>query len=367
MSRDALVALGHLVVGLLLAWAVPEVGVVWWQPTPGFAPVALTIALACLAQVLRRRYPVLALAGVTLVFLGGAWWVGASALGLLIVLGDVLYCAVLHSSKRAGWAVAGTALLVLTAATLATLVSSGGRAALLNLLGLSVLVGIPVLWALEVRRHRDLAVQARLLAERDRAAALVEERNRMARDLHDVVAGRVSAIALQSAAALGSEDPATLRRVLGAVREHSVASLGEMRTMIELLRSGTPDPHTAPDGLDRLGALLTSARAGGLSVRLDDTRTAPLPAAVDLAAYRIVQEGLTNAAKHAPGSTVDITVSDGLVVELRNDLTGGGRGAGTGTGLLGLRERASAVGGSVVAGPADDGWRLRAELPVGTA
>jgi signal transduction histidine kinase len=148
-----------------------------------------------------------------------------------------------------------------------------------------------------------------------------------------------------------------------------------MRTMIGLLRAdgaGDGDPRTAPAGLDRLGPLLDTAADTGLQVELRDTRNgAPVPAAVDLAAYRIVQESLTNAAKHAPGSRVRLHLDDHdgeLVIEIENDLVPGApAGGGTGTGLLGLHERADAVSGSVSAGPDGRCWRVRAVLPVPAA
>jgi signal transduction histidine kinase len=213
------------------------------------------------------------------------------------------------------------------------------------------------------------------VAELDRAAAVAAERARMARDLHDVIAGQLSGIAIQSEAALNlpDPDPAVLRRVLTAVRRDSVAALTEMRAMIGLLRSDGADdgdPRTAPAGLDRLDALVETARATGLRVEVDDRRPddAHVPAAVDLAAHRIVQEALTNAAKHAPGSDVRLVLAlhDGtLLIELTNDLVPGAPpGDGTRTGLLGLAERASAVSGSVQAGPDGGRWRVRATLPV---
>nr|WP_255426972.1 histidine kinase [Pseudonocardia sp. C8] len=200
----------------------------------------------------------------------------------------------------------------------------------------------------------------------------------MARDLHDVVAGRLSAIALQSEAALQpGADPELVRRVLGTVRESGVAALGEMRTMIGLLRDGGPaDPPSAPARLSDLDGLVDDARHAGLTVRLDDERAAgtELPAAVELTAYRIVQESLTNAIKHAPGSAVRVRLATGraggpLRIEIGNGAATRplARAPGTraGTGLAGLAERAAAVGGTIDAGPDGDGWAVRAELPSG--
>jgi signal transduction histidine kinase len=193
----------------------------------------------------------------------------------------------------------------------------------------------------------------------------------MARDLHDVVAGQLSAIAIQSEAALTlpDADPETRRRLLVAVREGSVSALTEMRAMIGLLRADDPaEPRTAPAGLAGLPGLLDTGRASGLRIDLDDRRPtrSTLPAAVDLTAFRIVQESLTNAAKHAPGCAVSLRLGRGsgaLTIEVANPLGPDGAGAGTGTGLLGLSERADAVGGTVRAGVDGDRWTVRAELP----
>jgi signal transduction histidine kinase len=192
-----------------------------------------------------------------------------------------------------------------------------------------------------------------------------------------VIAGQLSGIAIQSEAALNLDDPdpATLRRVLTAVRRDSIASLTEMRAMIGLLRAdgaGDADPRTSPAGLDRLDTLLEAGRASGLRIEVDDRRPdgVHVPAAVDLAAFRIVQESLTNAAKHAPGSGVHLCLdhrAGELLIELDNNLVPGApRGGGTGTGLLGLGERATAVGGNVQAGAEGPRWRVRAALPVPT-
>ncbi|HSL06941.1 MAG TPA: ATP-binding protein, partial [Pseudonocardiaceae bacterium] len=189
-----------------------------------------------------------------------------------------------------------------------------------------------------------------------------------------------SAIALQSEAVLSmaGDDPATARTVLASVRQNSVQSLAEMKAMIDLLRAEEPDPHTAPvsmlDPASRSSArladlerLLDSARAAGLQVTVQAELTGELPAAVDLTAYRIVQEALTNAVKHAAGSSAKVTVcrdGDVVVVEVINNLTVPPR-TGEGTGLVSMRERAAALGGTLTAGLAAGGWRVHAVLPTG--
>ncbi|WP_433276421.1 sensor histidine kinase [Pseudonocardia xinjiangensis] len=383
-GEDAFQAIGYFAVGALLLLVLPEV-TVSARPGAGEPPLwtgLVVIAVACLGETQRRGRPVLGLAVAWAAVLGGMLATGSSPLGAVLVFGDMLYCAILFTSRRASRAVAATAALVAGGLGLASLVSDGGRAALLTVLNLGLLLAIPVLWAQEVRRHREAAdserertEQTRRMAELDRVAAITAERTRMARDLHDVIAGQLSAIAIQSEAALTlpDADPATLRRVLAAVRRDSVASLAEMRTMIGLLRaddSADAEPRTSPAGLGRLDDLLAAGRSNGLRIDVDDRRCGPGPvaAAVDLAAYRIVQESLTNAAKHAPGCAVRLTLQhrDGeLVIEVDNDLVPDAPAApGTGTGLVGLAERAGAVGGTVEAGRRGRIWSVRAALPV---
>jgi signal transduction histidine kinase len=377
---DVLYAAGYYTLGVLLYLVVPEISIHWGDlPVPSTWAVLGLLTVGAAGHTQRRARPVLGLAIACLALLGLVQ-LGLVPLALMLVLGDLLYCSVLYTSQRLSWAVAGATAAVAGGAALVSLVAEGGRAAVLVVLNLGLVLAVPVLWGREVRLHSEQAVaereraeQAARMGELDRAAAVAAERARMARDLHDVIAGQLSGIAIQSEAALNmpDPDPAVLRRVLQSVRRDSVASLSEMRAMIGLLRAdgaGDGDPRTAPAGLDRLETLLESAGSTGLRIEVDDARSgAAVPAAVDLAAYRIVQESLTNAAKHAPGSRVRLRLDDHdgkLVIDIENDLVPASpAGGGTGTGLLGVQERAVAVGGTVSAGPDRTGWRVRAVLP----
>jgi signal transduction histidine kinase len=377
---DVLYAAGYYTLGVLLYLVVPEISIHWGDlPVPSTWAVLGLLTVGAAGHTQRRARPVLGLAIACLALLGLVQ-LGLVPLALMLVLGDLLYCSVLYTSQRLSWAVAGATAAVAGGAALVSLVAEGGRAAVLVVLNLGLVLAVPVLWGREVRLHSEQAVaereraeQAARMGELDRAAAVAAERARMARDLHDVIAGQLSGIAIQSEAALNmpDPDPAVLRRVVQSVRRDSVASLSEMRAMIGLLRAdgaGDDDPRTAPAGLDRLETLLESAGSTGLRIEVDDARSgAAVPAAVDLAAYRIVQESLTNAAKHAPGSRVRLRLDDHdgkLVIDIENDLVPASpAGGGTGTGLLGVQERAVAVGGTVSAGPDRTGWRVRAVLP----
>lgn len=246
------------------------------------------------------------------------------------------------------------------------------------------LVGLmPAVTGWVVRNHRDAAEAARLraeqtalLAEMDRAQAVSSERARMARELHDMVANHLSAIAIHSTAALSLDDPKTSREALSVIRENSVEGLAEMRRLIGILRdsSGDTEPVAAPT-LDGLGALVDGARTNGLDVTLEAAH-GTVPAPVELAAYRIVQESLTNVLKHAsPGRvTVELAQRDGCLTVAVTSPFGdcdGPRAPGSGAGLVGMRERVALLGGAFEAGPRPDPasvhgkiWTVRATLPL---
>jgi signal transduction histidine kinase len=362
---------------LLLATGQPLIAVVVDREPlpPGHWLHLATLTVACLCELLRERAPAVGL-GIGLALLAVEVPFGIS-ISLVIVVGDLLFAATLHGSKLVNRVIIWTVGLVVVV----VVVVSISRAHQLSDVMLTVLqlCGIPVLpvwWAMNVRQHREIAREQKARADQlvkinelDRKTAIADERSRMARDLHDVIAGHLSAIAIQSEAVLSmvDSDPARVRRVLQAVRENSVASLTEMHAMIRVLRAEDQEyERTAPARLRDLGILLESARASGVDVTAEVTDE-ELPVAVDLSAYRIVQEALTNVAKHAPGGRAEVRVGregDRLVVEVTNE-RGNGRPAapGSGRGLLNMRERAQAVGGVLEAGPRERDWRVRAELP----
>ena len=229
---------------------------------------------------------------------------------------------------------------------------------------------------LRVRRREAAHLQAlteQLAAEQESRAqaAVAEERVRMARELHDVVAHGVSLIAVQAAAAedLLDRDPDRARASLSAVQATAREALGEMRRLLSVLRADDAAPGLAPQpGLAAAGELVRRAREAGLDVRLrEEGEPLPLPAGLDLSAYRILQEALTNARKHAGTSPTEVLVrhaTDELVIEVANELGDGVPANGSGHGLAGMRERAATVGGVVAAGPRKGGgFRVEAHLP----
>lgn len=232
-------------------------------------------------------------------------------------------------------------------------------------------------FALRERARQAEAAEVRAeLAERERDAAarvaVAEERARIARELHDIVAHAVSVMVLQVGAvrhklpdALGED-----RDALNGVERAGRTALSEMRRLLAAMRpDGDEVEFTPQPGLDELDALLAEVGHAGLPVELHvDGDAFPLPRALDLSAYRIVQEGLTNALKHSQATNADVTVRyrpHELELEVRDDGQGFTTSDGLGHGLVGIRERVKIYGGEMTAGSADGhGFVLRARLPM---
>jgi len=247
------------------------------------------------------------------------------------------------------------------------------------------IAAIPVAVAVIVRVRRGNREELEVAERRHEGErALLQERQRIARELHDVVAHHMSVIAIQAEAGpyKVADPPPELVESFAEIRASALSGLNELRRVLGVLRSDQPDTMPQP-GLEDLPGLLDSARAGGVTVTTDVTGTPrALPDGVDLSAYRIVQEALSNAMRHAPGSKVQVKLFYGeaaLVIEIRNDGVNGaqadpaapepGRWAGLGGGghgIIGMRERAAMLGGHLQAGPvADDEFLVTAALPLG--
>lgn len=216
---------------------------------------------------------------------------------------------------------------------------------------------------------RALVAEQRVEEEARRRAS--EERLRIAREVHDVLGHHLSLINVQASAALHRPDPERSEQALTAIKQASRETLRELRTTLGVLRQDGEPPTAPVPGLDRLGDLVATAEASGLEVRTELAKTPRLPSEVDLAAYRIIQEALTNVTRHAGASSAVVRVRpDGgdLLVEIEDDGAGAGVRAGTGergNGIVGMGERARALGGSLTAGPRPDGgFRVSARLPV---
>ena len=243
---------------------------------------------------------------------------------------------------------------------------------LLAVVGAAAAVGVAVRSqraAVEAAEAR--ARQAEATREEEAERRVTDERLRIARELHDVVAHHISVINVQAGVArhLLDAQPEQARSALTTIREASRTVLAEMSTVLGLLRTGEDEVPTAPaPGLDQVGALVDSLRGAGLRVTATGTGDPrPLPQLADLAAYRVVQESLTNALKHGDGAA-ELRLQhrpDAVSIEVRNRPgPGGPAAAGGGHGLLGMRERVTAVGGRFAAGPDPDGvFTVRVTVP----
>jgi signal transduction histidine kinase len=351
-----------------------------------WAPL-IPLAVMTVMEALRRTAPRTALIIGSVAIAADQFTDGSLATVLMFT--DVVYAAVVYGPPASARRIPYTTGLISVAVTVVLLIWWQNAFALLVGVLAGMLSFMPAVTGAVVRNHRDAAEAARLraeqtalLAEMDRTQAIAAERTRMARELHDMVANHLSAIAIHSTAALSIDDAATTRRALSVIRENSVAGLEEMRRLIGLLRdsAGADDAPAAVPRLSGLAALIEQARANGapsgLAFSLDDTRAEAeeaLPAPVELAAYRIVQESLTNAIKHAPAGTVAVVLARdprALTVRVTSPYgeRPGPRAPGSGAGLVGMRERVALLGGEFEAGPVSDGdgariWRVRAVLP----
>jgi signal transduction histidine kinase len=243
------------------------------------------------------------------------------------------------------------------------------------------------------RRSRDeLARQAELTELEQARRAVLEERARIAREMHDVVAHHMSMIAVQAETAPYRVTglPAPVLTEFSTIAAGAREALADMRRLLGVLRAENDEsPRTPQPGLADVAALVETARRAGVPVTLRAAEVVEVPEAVGLAAYRIVQEALANAARHAPGGPVSVSVRgtpEALVVEIGNDPGRPGTpeariaeaghdpggpgpaGGGPGHGLIGMRERSALLGGTLEAGPRPDGgYRVAARLPVAAA
>jgi signal transduction histidine kinase len=336
----------------------------------GFPTADLVVgALACLALLVRRRWPV-TLAAVLIPSMA----LSASAMGATAVaIGAV---AVYRPGRVTAVVMAAHATTVVTLFALVATSThdfSQGAAVLLTLDAAMVASGLLVrsqrrLVASLRERAREAEERHRLQVEEARHA----ERERIAREMHDVLAHRISLLAVHAGALeVRRSAPEAERRAAGVVREYAYEALEDLRMVIGMLRDDVAaDPDRPQPTLTDLPALIEQSRLAGTSVALDSQLgdlTAP-PAGVARHVYRVVQEGLTNARKHAPGEPVRVrlTVGDGLVVEITNPVpaTATAPLPGGGSGLFGLRERMDLVGGQLEHGRTADGeFRLHARVP----
>lgn len=374
-----------------LTWAVAvSLPLVWRRTRPELTTIV--IAVVFIAGQARRSPETLASSAslfIALYTLGA--WGRNRRLAAWIRIGVIV---TMFAWLAVGWAISLTAVEDLTfegaAGPLPPLLAVSLHSVLFNLAFflLAYLLGNST-WVSARRRHQ-LQVQAEEL-RRSRAVeaerAVTQERVRIARELHDVVAHHVSVMGVQASACrrVLDKDPEKAKVALAAVEQSARTAVDELRRMLGVLRTAgatdrpgqRADDHTGGYGLDQLETLLRGARDAGLTVTYQTFGTpVPVPESVSLASYRVVQEALTNTIKHARARTVDVRVRY-LRRELEVEVSDDGRalpvgpdrrGPGSGLGLIGMRERVAAHDGTLEAGPrAGGGFRVRARFPIAPA
>lgn len=350
--------------------------------------------VSCLTLWWRRAAPV----AVTLVVFAAAWFSPLAQGAALVAIATAAF------RLRGARALALLALLAAAGSVLFPLVNPGAAEMLSIGFPAFLVVVIAFGWGLYARARRELldsltqrAQQAEAERERTAERARDAERRRIAREMHDVLAHRLSLLAVHAGALEIRPDapPGDITRAAGVIRESAAAALSELRQVIAVLREDASTAAPPQPELAQLPALVAESRAAGMTLRdhLDLTGAGPLPAAAQRAAYRVVQEGLTNARKHAPGAAVEVTVTGsaqaGLVAEIVSRRRPAGAQSpavcgdvlpspagvasppafglaapGPGTGLIGLAERLGLVGGRLEYGPDAAGdFVLRATIP----
>ncbi|MFJ6936004.1 sensor histidine kinase [Streptomyces sp. NPDC101132] len=387
LAMDAVLALGVLVAMVLGSFVEPSG--IHGRPTFGTRapdlPSLTLMLIGATALVFRRRRPKAVLAATCAVSLVELF-AGPPRAPVPMCAVVALYTVAASTDRPTTWRVGLLTMTGLTA--VAMLVGPLPWYAQENL-GIFAWTGMAAAAGDAVRSRRafvdairERAERAERTREEEARRRVAEERLRIARDLHDVVAHHIALVNVQAGVAAHVMDkrPDQAKEALAHVREASRSALNELRATVGLLRqSGDPEAPTEPaPGLGVLDELVDTFRHAGLPVEVARDRTeSPLPASVDLAAYRVIQEALTNVRKHAGpdaraevsvvrvGRTVEITVLDGGTADAAAAPVpepGGGHG------LLGMRERATALGGTCTAGPRfGGGWRVHAILPLETA
>jgi signal transduction histidine kinase len=355
------------IVGLLL---VLEIGATIRN---GKGAWGVVLSIAEIAPLLaRRRYPVAVVSVVTAVVLAmifaGIWIVP-------LPLGVALYTLTSLREESRARAVAFAAIVAVgvTVLSVGVLEFGAGAARVVFLVAAAVLgdsIGSRRAYIREIEEKADRLERER---ETETRRSRAEEQARIARELHDIVAHALSVIIVQAGAADDAfeRDPVGAREPVRAIDSAARAALADLRRVLGILQD-TADYEPQP-GLDQLDRLIDRVRAAGLDISFEiEGSLRPLSAAVELSAFRIVQEALTNSLKHADAGHVHVRVlyGDRLELEIRDDGHGdGGSGADTsGNGLVGMRERVALLGGVLSAGPVrGGGYRVTAEIPIDEA
>ncbi|MFH8989806.1 sensor histidine kinase [Streptomyces sp. NPDC017940] len=345
------------------------------EPVDGYARALLLAGTAALLLRHRRPVPVVyVVTGTALVYLGAGYPYGP----VFVTVAVACFAAVVAGHRGAAWGAVGAlwAGHVLLAHWLYRWLPPAGDEA--EPWGQEIAAAVWVVAVIAVselaRTRREQWTrqrEERELAARRRAD---EERLRMARELHDVLAHSISVINVQAGVGLAllDSDPEQARTALTTIKAASKEALGEVRQVLDTLRAPGAAPRAPAPGLDRLPELVEQAHSAGLTVTVTtEGRGEALPPGADLAAFRIVQEALTNVVRHSGSRTARVLVRrapDAVTLSVDDEGPAtGARAGGSGNGLAGMRERAAALNGTVEAGPRPDGgFRVTAVLPTRT-
>ncbi|MFJ2399980.1 sensor histidine kinase [Streptomyces xanthochromogenes] len=330
---------------------------------------------ACAVLLIRLRHPVVAVfaaSAAVMVYLGAGYPYGPVFLPVAVGC----FTAVVAGCRRQAWAAVAMLWLghLLVAHWLYRWLPPAGDSAApwgqeVGIAAWAVAV-VAVAELVRVRREQWARERAGRAAAAKRRAD--EERLRIARELHDVLAHSISVINVQAGVGLAllDSDPEQARTALTTIKSASKEALGEVRQVLETLRAPGEAPRSPAPGLDRLPELVEQAASAGLTVATTTTgRRTALPPGADLAAFRIVQEALTNVVRHSAARTARVAVGyepGALVLRIEDDgPPSSGAAGGSGNGLIGMRERAAALGGTIDAGPVPSGgFRVTARLPL---
>ena len=362
-SRDE--TIDRALAALFVVWLLVEVLVLGLGSPAAGAAVAGSAVCAGLA--VRRRYPALVGIGTQALLSAVQPWVSLPAGGVTIAWFCALYALTVWTSRRT-FVIGLVAVVVLNGYQSYDHLAHPGPGAQFGVFGAAVMVLVRLVVGGRDRQLR-LADREREVAARE---AVVEERERIARELHDVIAHHVSTMVVQAGAErrmLGDERAET-REVLSTIEHVGRGALTEMRRMVSMLRQDPAHDLVPQPTLADVPELVRQMQCAGLPVTLQMTGDrSSLPAGIELSAYRVVQESLTNALKHAKGSTATVEITyaeDSLELVVRDDGAGVGIGLErSGHGLVGMRERVAMYGGTFAAGPErPKGFAVRVRLPV---
>lgn len=346
-------------------------------------PLAVIVVVApAFFLPLRRRWPVSVLALVVVCY-GVAALTGTLSPGTVLAAAIAMFGVATHATRRTTFVVAGLTVLAIVFLSLLAAISSVTDPRIIQF---AIFVAFAAAAGDAGRSRREYIIAITERAERaeqtrdaEASRRVAEERLKIARDLHDAVAHQISVISLNAGVASSALEtrPEKAKAALGTIRSASRTVLGEIGNLLEVLRAEDSEGVTAPQlGLAHLDDLVAQFAADGLDVKVRlEGDPGEVTGAVDLVAYRVIHEGLTNAHKHGAEHRAHVLIEvreDQVLIVVTNPVlppadSQQGRGvtsAGGGHGLLGIRERVSAVRGAVEAGPMPGGFRIAATLPL---